>query len=167
MDKEYYKIESYYDQNQKTNYIIINSEEKIKSYDYEQNLVYKKYISFDKQLIPFVFSNINIYDKNGITNLLTLNRIGIRIWNFHSGELLNFINIPDIYNICLWDSEYIFARTEFISLIEIKTGKVVKKLNSKNSFDILSIKKGYIPKYKNCLMTQSCDGHIMLWIIKK
>jgi hypothetical protein len=69
MDKDYYKIESYYDKNQKTNYIILSSEEKIKSYDFEQNLVYKKYISFDKQLIPYDFSHINIYDKDGITNL--------------------------------------------------------------------------------------------------
>jgi hypothetical protein len=77
--------------------------------------------------------------------------------------------MPDVYNICLWNSEYLFARTEFISLIEIKTGKVVKKFNSnkKNSFNIISMRKGYIPQYKNCLLTQSSNDHIMLFIIKK
>ena len=168
-DNKYYGIESYYDQNQKTSYIIINSNENIKSYDYQQDLIYKKYISFDKQLIPYNYFDIIIYDKGGVTNLLALNSIGIRIWNFHSGGLLNSINMPDIYNICLWNSEYIFARNEFISLIEIKTGKIVKKLNldDKNLFYIVSVKKGYIPQYENCLLTQNNNGHIILWIIKK
>jgi len=162
-------LESYYDQNQKKSYIIISSKENIKSYDYEQNIVYKKYISFDKQLIQYNYSNINIYDKDGITNLLASNSIGIRIWNFHSGGLLNVINMPNLYNICMWDSEYIFARNGLMSLIELKTGKVVKKLKfdeEENLFDILSIKKGYIPQYENCLLTQISNGPIILWILK-
>ena len=162
-------LESYYDQNQKKSYIIISSKENIKSYDYEQNIVYKKYISFDKQLIQYNYSNINIYDKDGITNLLASNSIGIRIWNFHSGGLLNVINMPNLYNICMWDSEYIFARNGLMSLIELKTGKVVKKLKfdeEENLFDILSVKKAYIPKYENCLLTQISNGPIILWVIK-
>ena len=170
-DNKYCGIESYYDQTQKTSYIIISSENIIKSYDYQQDLVYKKYISFEKQLIPYNYSNINIYDKDGITNLLASNSIGIRIWNFHSGGLLNFINMPDINDICLWNNEYIFIRTiaEFISLIKIKNGKVVKKLNldDKNLFYIFSIKKGYIPQYENCLLAQTSNGLIILWIIKE
>jgi hypothetical protein len=46
-DNKYCGIESYYDQTQKTSYIIISSENIIKSYDYQQDLVYKKYISFE------------------------------------------------------------------------------------------------------------------------
>lgn len=167
-DYKYYKIESYYEQTQQKSYIIISSGEHIKSYDYEQNIVYKKYISFEKQFISYCYSNINIYDKDGATNLLASNSIGIRIWNFHSGGLLNVINKPDIYNICLWNSNYIFARTNNLKLIELKTGKVVKKFNSDttNDYNIISIKKGYIPKYENCLFTQGNNGLIILWIIK-
>ena len=45
-DNKYCGIESYYDQTQKTSYIIISSENIIKSYDCQQDLVYKKYISY-------------------------------------------------------------------------------------------------------------------------
>ena len=95
----------------------------------------------------------------------------IRIWNFHSGELIKKIEAISIhlYGICLWNNNYLFVgcQDNSIKLIELNTGKTVKILIGHNT-SINTIKKIHDPIYGEFLLSQALfkDG-IKLWKIKK
>ena len=92
----------------------------------------------------------------------------IRIWDFHSGLLLNKINVNGgkLYGICLWNNENIFVGNEkrIISLIKLNEEIEIKNVGGHKS-RVLSIKKINHPKYGDCLISQSCNC-IKLWAIK-
>ena len=101
------------------------------------------------------------------------NKGNIKIWNFHSGELLNKIKIindtfpenKEIYGLCLWNNEYIFVgcNDKNIKLIEINKGKVIKKLTGHEN-TVSTIKKVVHPKYGQCLISSGNDNKIKIWI---
>ena len=93
----------------------------------------------------------------------------IRIWNFHSGELIKKIKVSDDYlsGICLWNNEYLFVGCfdKTIKLIEMKKGIIVKSLKGHQN-RVLTIKKINCPKYGDCLISKGWkDDQIKLWII--
>ena len=62
----------------------------------------------DKDFSPHLSLIVNNYEK--ITKLIDSSIDGnIRIWNFHSKELLSRIKVSSngIQDICLWNNEYI------------------------------------------------------------
>ena len=160
-------IDIYYDNKSSKNYILTCNVGFIKSYDYNNNDVYKNYsdneenggcsviIREDKEIIELIESS---YDGN------------IRIWNFHSGELLNKIKVSDdcLREICMWNNEYIFigCNDSIIKIIELKNEKIIKELKGHKN-EIISIKIIDHPKYGKSLISQGGgDDNIKLWICK-
>ena len=165
-DKTYY-IDTYYDNKIKKNFIITCNFNHIKSYDYEKNELYHKYYEKDDGA-HYTFSINNI---ENITKIFESSNSGIvRIWNFHSSELLDKISINNkrIFSICLWDNNYLFAGCDdnSIKLIELKTGKVVKNLEGHNNI-VLTIKKINHPKFGECLISKGFkEDPIKIWAYK-
>jgi len=163
-DNTFY-IDIYYDNQLNKNFIITGNFGYIKSYDYIENKIYHKYNANDNRSHNSII--INNYEE--IIKLIESSIDGtIRIWNFHSGNLINKIKIKNasFYDICLWNNEYLFVGCEdgTIKLIELKTEKLIKELKSHNR-KVLTIKKIIHPLYQNCLLTQGIDRKIKLWIM--
>ena len=163
-DNTFY-IDIYYDNQMNKNFIITGNFGYIKSYDYIENKIYHKYNANDNRSHNSII--INNYEE--IIKLIESSIDGtIRIWNFHSGNLINKIKIKNasFYDICLWNNEYLFVGCEdgTIKLIELKTEKLIKELKSHNR-KVLTIKKIIHPLYQNCLLTQGIDRKIKLWIM--
>ena len=160
-----YFIDIYYDKYFNKNYIITGNEGYVKSYDYIQNKAYYKYNDKDNNK----HYSVIIIEKNKITELIESSYDGtIRIWNFHSGELLKKIQISkdELYGLCLWNNDNLFVGCEdrSIRLIELDTGKIIKNLNGhKNS--VITIKKINHPQYGICLISQACEENkIKMWV---
>ena len=167
---ETYFIDVYYENKINKIFIITGNKGYVKSYDYYNNKLYKKYYDSDlnKSHDSVVVSKYK--EKEEIINLIDSCQNGfISIWNFHLGILLHKINIGYNYleGICLWNEKYIFVGggDNSIKLIEIKNGLIIKSLKGHNE-NVLSIKKNDNKKYGECLISQGNDGNIKLWIHK-
>ena len=172
-----YFIDIYYDIKSSKTYIITGNNQYNKSYDYKNNKVYHKYLdnTFDEEVgSP---SDIEIRDTHclviidfeKIIKMLEASSDGyIRVWNFHSGLLLNKIEVcdRDVYDICLWNKEYLFVgcNDKKIRLLNIKEGTIIEELTGHKKY-VVTIKKFLHPKYGECLISQGHDeDQIKLWI---
>ena len=161
-------IDSFYDNKYSKNYIITSNNGYIKSYDFNKNEQYRKYCDNDNR---GHFSIIINNDKKIIKLIESVCDGNIRIWNFHSGILLKKIKVCNcrLFGICLWDNNNLFVCCEdkTIKLIDIKNGDVINSLSGHIS-EVVSIKKIYHPRYKNCLISQgSYDEQIKIWLNDK
>ena len=163
--KKTFFIDTFYDKDKSTNYIITGNLHYIKSYNYDKNEKYQEYFDSDTGC----HISIIVYNEQGIIKLIESCSDGnIRIWNFHSAELLNKIKVDDdwLFGICLWNNDYLFVgcKDKIIRLVELKEGLIVKYLEGHNS-GIFTIKKIKHPKYGDCLISQGYEGdQIRLWI---
>ena len=161
-------IDNYYDKKTNKNYIITCNQGCIKSYDYTENKLYHNYSDIDND--TKIHYSLIINNKNDEINIIESSKDeNIRIWNFHSGQLLNKIKINNIniYGICLWNNDYLFVGCEdmTIKIIDINNGIVVKNIDGHN-YGITSIKKIIHPKYGECLLSQGyLFDQIKLWKI--
>ena len=165
-DQNIFFIDSYYDKDMGTNFIITPNE----SYFFEKNKIYKTYYSDTKDKTSAIIFND---DKLKITKLISSCASWqgfIKIFNFHSGILLNEIKIIDrIYGICLWNKNNIFVgcQDHIIRLLDINKGVVVENKNLYgHNYSICSIKKIHHPKFGECLISQDKEK-IELWINNK
>ena len=162
-----YFIDTYYDNNLSKYYIITGNDGYIKSYDYNNNKLYHKYLDNDNSS----HINIIINDNNKNIKLIESSSFGdIRIWNFHSGKLLKKLKISNycLFDICLWDNEHIFVgcQDRTIKLIDINNNLIIKNLISHDK-EVCTIKKFNHPKYGMCLISQGLkENNIKLWINK-
>ena len=165
-DKIFY-IDTYYDNKYAKNYIITGNVSNVKSYDYNQNKIYHKYGNSSKR----VHASTIVTNIKEIIKLIESSWDGvIRIWNFHSGELLRRIKSSNnkIFGLCLWNSKYLFigCHDKTIKLIDLKNGKVIKNLVGHNN-EVLTVKKIIHPKYGECLISESyLQDQLKLWINK-
>ena len=163
-----YFIDTFYDKKLSKNYIITGNYNYVKSYDYSNNSLYYKY--YDNESSEHI--SIIINNKEEIVKLIESSQEGsVRIWNFHSGELLNKISlgINEIFGIYIWNNEYIFIgnNDNNLKIIDIKEGKIINNNMILNSGKIISIKEIIHPKYGKCLISQDLDDHIKLWYNNK
>ena len=159
-------IDSYFDNRFSRNYIITCNKGYIKSYNYKENKIYHKYFDNNNALH---LSSI-IYDKEKIIQLIESSTDGfIRIWNFHSKELLNKIQVEVkkcLYGICLWDNENLLVGCEDnkVKLVDLKNGSKTIELIGHNN-KVFTIKKVNHPKYGEYLLSQgSLKDGIKIWI---
>ena len=162
-EKTYY-IDTYFDNKLLKNFIITCNFNYLKSYDYEKNELFHKYYDKDDGA-HFTFSIYNI--ENNIDIIETSNMGIVRIWNFHTAELLNkiSINFKRLFSVCLWNKEYLFAGSDdhTIKLIELKNGKVIKNIEGHNNI-VLTIKKIKHPKLGECLISKGFkEDQIKIW----
>ena len=105
-DKTYIII-SYLDVTKNKNYIITGNMGFIKSFDFQENIIYNKYNDHsNKPHFSLIF-----HKEEKILKLIDSCCDGkIRIWNFHSAELMNIIDFyVRINNISLFKDKYIFV----------------------------------------------------------
>ena len=164
-------IESFYYNKYNKNYIISANKSLVISYDYEENIVYQRYIDNNS---VYDFTSIIIYDDNinNKVNLICSSGDGfIKTWDFHLGELLNIIKINEgyIFSICLFDNKYLFSGGKYYK------NEIIKKEDEKSDFKIIHLNGETTSKliehkiYGNCLITKSLesDGPLKLWKINK
>jgi hypothetical protein len=165
-------IEIYYDNKSSTNYIISGNNGYIKSYDYINNKIYYKY--YDKNYYNDIDDNFFSHDSVIINNNRDLVKMvessedgNVRIWDFHSGVLLNRIKVGDdkLFGICLWSNNYLFAGSDdkSIKIIYLKRNVIINNLKENNT--VITIKKILHPKYGECLISNNWRGQIKTWKI--
>ncbi len=162
-------LQSYYDKKTSKKYIIAGNQNYIKSYDYNSNKVYHKY--YDNK---FEFhSSIIISKVEEVIQLFECSGSTLKVWNFHTAELLKTIKLETIdpnctlrvFCVCLWNNDHIFVscNDKSIKLVNLKNGQTEKILIGHNSM-VLTIKKLFIPKYGECLFSKGDNSDkIILW----
>ena len=91
----------------------------------------------------------------------------IRIWDFHSGELIKRIRINSVHlgGICLLDEKYLYAacKNGTIKLVDLEKGNIVGSLEAGYG-EIINVEKIYHSFYGVCLVSQnSGNNQIKLW----
>jgi len=157
-------IESYFDKKSSEIYIITGNKGFINSYNYNKNELYHKYYD-NSEKIHF---NAIIKEDLDKVKLIESSYDGIiRIWNFHTGLLLNKYKLDEgIRTICLWDDNYLFIGSinKSIKLVNLAEGLIIKSLISHQK-EITSIKKIKVSKYGECLISQGWkDDGLKVWI---
>ena len=162
-----YFIDNYYDNILSKNFIITGNKGFIRSYDFEDNKLYIKYHDNNDNEAHPCFIIIN---NSKIIKLIESGFDGnIRIWEFHSGLLLNKIKASDkrLYGLCLWNFKYILVgcEDEKIRVFDIDNKIFIKTLLG-HTREVLSLRKIIIPEYGNCLISQAYDiDQIKLWTL--
>lgn len=161
-------IDTYYDKKMEKIFILTGNNGNIKSYNYKENKIYKIYNDNDNN---YGHKSIIINYKEGLAKMIESSEEGvIRIWNFHSGDLLNKINIGNggLYGLCSWNDEFLLVGSEdkTIKLINLNKGTIVKNL-AEHSNDVITLKKVIHPKFGECLISQGwVYDQIKLWVSK-
>ena len=149
-----YFIDTYYDNNLNKNFIVTGNYNHVNSYDFDDNRLYHKYFESNNGIHPSVIIN-----KTGekIKLIESCEDGNIRIWGFHSGELIRKIKTENnnLYGMCLWNENYIFVgcKDENIKIIELKNGLLIKNLKGHNG-RIISFKKIIQSNNKEYLFSQ-------------
>ena len=169
-------IDAYYDKNYSKNYIISCNKGNVKSFDFNENIIYQIY-SFNNYNMEdeynYDYKSAIIKEEKTVKKLISSNDIGsIVIWDFHYGLHLQTIEVKrGLYNLlglCLWeDNNYIFVgcSDRSIKLIDLKKGRVIKSLFSHMN-EVLTIKKINHPKLGKCLISKSkINEPLKLWAI--
>ena len=160
-------LDNYFDKNLSKNYIITGNYNHIKSYDYTLNTIYHQYFDIKNDLIHTDIKIIN--DENIIKLIETCTDGYIRIWDFHSGLLLNKINLEKYahpYSLCLWDNQHLLVGCEKkMILLNFHNNNLIKIFDNEIQ---LTIKKIYLYKYGECIISQGLgEDSIKIWFIKK
>ena len=164
-------IDIYYDNELSKTFIITGNYGNCKSYDYKENKIYHTYSDNNNKEDDHCSIIINNKGKDKKELIESSWDGNIRIWNFHSGELLNKIKVSDkaLMAICLWNNDYLFVGDEnnLINIIDLKSKEVIKSLSGHNN-NIITLKKIIHPKFGECLISKGGYGDkIKLWNIKK
>ena len=165
-NEKVYFIDSFYNKMIDKIYLITGNYDYVKSYDFQENALYKIYFNNEESGIHV---SIKVFERDNILSLIESCSFGyLRIWNFHSAELLKKIKIDDdwIFGICLWNEDFAFVscKNKIIKLVDLSKGLIVKNLEGHKS-GIFTIKKLIHPKLGECLLSQGYeDDQIKLWV---
>ena len=169
-NKQVFFIDTYYDKNKLSNYIITCNKGFVTSFDYYKNEIYHTYI--DRNDDDKIRLCAAILDTLEYLKLIESCYDGnIRIWDFNTGELLNKIRViyRQLYGFCIWDENHLLvgSNNKGVNLIDIKRRKVLKRFFEHNS-RVVTIKKIKHKKYGECFLSQGADlDEIKLWVNNK
>ena len=171
-------IDTYYENKNKNKntYIITGNEGNVISYNYEENELYKIYC---EQFENDVFHHcVKIYEDNKesyhIIKLIEssdgINSF-IRIWDFHSSQLLGKIESSNniLRSIGIWDSNFAFAGCgdKSIKLINLESCKIINSLVGHQN-NICTIKIIFHPQLGKCIISQGHNNdQIRIWTLTK
>ena len=134
-------IDNYYDENNNKNYIITGNNGYIKSYDFNNNELFKTYN--DKDNSNHISIIVDNSDKEQIKLIESSYDGNIRIWDFFNGLLIKKINVNDdaIYGICLFNEDFLFVGCDdnSIKIVDLYKNTVIDRLEGHNNC-VVSIK---------------------------
>ena len=161
-------IDIYYDKKSSKPYILTGKRGLVESYDYNDNNIY--HIYNDNHNDDKTHYSLRIKNDNNLIKLIESSEDGkIRIWNFHTGELLNKIYISDanLFGICLWKDDYLLigCGEKTIKILDIEKSKIIGNMIGHNNV-VLALTLVNIPNYGECLISQENGEFIKLWKIK-
>lgn len=174
-------IDVYYDNKSSKNYIISLNSENVKSFDYNENKLYYQYkenyndndskgSDLDEDENTKHVSGF-IYEKDNIIKLIEIDEItNLRIWDFHTGELLDKIRITldKTFDILLLNDRYVAVSCINIGIILYDFKENIITISEKYSKEkcVLTIKKVFIKQYGECIISQESEREgIKLWKI--
>ena len=175
-DEETFFFFFYYEDYKNKIYLLVGNLRYVKSYDYYNNKLYYQYS--DKQNCGSAHTNMIIIKKEENIILIESSLSYIRIWNFHTGKLLNRIcSDKSINSIFLWDNNFLFVGCDkgIIRLVELSENKFIEELQIINNEDInvnvvqsmTIFQKINHPQYGECLMCKVITNKNINIIIKK
>ena len=149
-------IDAYYDELLSKNFIISCNFNYVKSYDFQNNKLYRKYYD---NLNEGHHSSIINKNENVVQLIESCIDGNIRIWDFHSGLLLKKIKVCEnhfLYGLCLWNKKYLYVGCGdgTIKLIDLENKLIIRSLIGCN-MEVLTIKKIIHPEYGECII---CNG---------
>jgi WD40 repeat protein len=157
-------MESYYDDNYSKSYIIISTHEYVKSYDYNNNALYHKYNNNIKRLH---FSLIIKKHEEVIKLIESCYDDNLRIWNFHSGELLQKIKVGvgGLQSICFFNNgDLIVSNNKKIKMVNL-TNRFITDL-IKTDKNIVSVKIVYFQNEEYIIFQGQENNPINIYNIK-
>ena len=164
MDENTYFIDSYYDNKFKKYYILNGNFSDVKSYDFEERELYKRY----KGIPQSWHMSAIIYENKQNQILVESDGNGyIRMWEFHTASLIKsiFTNyLVNLRGICLWNERYLFAAANDhqIKLFDLIEGKYIK-LYKEHISTVCTLDKIKTNRFGECLLSQGLDGKIKIW----
>ena len=159
----------FYDKNLDKYFIVTGIEKGVISYDYQEFKIYKQYIEKNDDLFLDDHDSIIIIQEKEFVKIIESCEDGrIRIWDFHSANLLNKIEVCEskLHGICLWNKKFLFVGCDDTTLKLIDLEKNFLVNNIKTEGYIINAKKMYHNEYKECLITQDWRNQIKIWTIK-
>ena len=160
-------IDIYEDKKSLKKYIVTGNKNYLKSFDYQNKKLYKKY--YEKY--NNAHFNYIIDDKGEIVKLFDICEDGyIRIWNFHSGIMINKILVSRecLYDLCLWDENILLVSSQdkTIKLVDLKNNKVIKNMKGHNNY-VITLQKINHTQYGTFLLSHGFENdQIKIWRIE-
>ena len=109
-----------------------------------------------------------IVERNNIIQLFDSNQTGINIWdinNKNEKSKINFQSFSIIYDICLWNNDYLCASTNNgLHLINIKDNKIIKTFDDKPK-NFGKIRKIYISEIGHSIIGIDSNHNLCSWPI--
>ena len=173
-------IDTYFDKKLSKNYIITGNYGFVESYDFTNNNIYHKYTQYNNDINnknhtysyeSLIISTLeDIENEKSILKLIASCSDGyIKIWNFHSGEILKLIKVFGVFlhSICLINNNYLAVGCgdKTIKIVDINKGKTMKTMF--NQYDVNCIKSIIHPLYGICLISQTNQPQIYFYIKEK
>ena len=168
-NNETYFLDTYYDGDEFKYFLISGEMRCVKSYELNTHQLFRTYIDYNssaEHLSAFVYKNMDI------TELVECEFYGfVRIWNFHSGNLIRKIEICKripLVSMCLWNKEFLLISCVdgTIKLVDFKNYSFIKSFSGHNN-EVCTIKKIIHPNYGECLISQGiANDQIKMWIIE-
>ena len=165
-----YFIDTYFDDNELKLYIIAGHFNCMKSYDYKNNTLYKKYFELNTY-DTYEHCSAIIYSNKGVTTLIDSccgKSQYIRIWDFHSSILIKkiFVNSKSM-GMALFSENYLIigCLDKTLKLVELSEGKIITSIIGHKNW-ICTIRIINHNKYGKCLISQGRrNDKIKLWIL--
>ncbi len=153
-----FDINCYYEKKSQKNYFFFGGPGFLKSFDVNKNEIYKIYCNNDE----IINCQVLIYDENKIIKLISAGGGMVRIWNFHTGALLNSIKLNNnkynIPKICIWNNDYLIGACQQygLKIFDFKNKNVPQTISGFGDSD--DVKKIIHPIYGECLIYLTSRG---------
>ena len=161
-----YFIDVYYAVKDAKYYILNANSQDVKVYDFKTGQIFKNY----KGTPQTWHMSATVIDINKVPTLIESDGNGnLRVWGFHSGELIKTISSGGIINLrglCVWNEQYVFSTgSDYqVKLYDITNGVYVKGFPGHKS-TACSVEKIVHPLYGECLISHGLDGNLKLWTL--
>ena len=165
-DDKSYIVDSYFHPNLKKYFIIVGNEHYIKSYNFHDSTLFKKY--YDNSIILHMYFTFLYKDQKLF--LIEADMEGfVRIWNFDNALLIKKILVREklkLRGICLWNENYLIvgASDKYIKIIDLINNRIE---NLKCTELLCTIKKISSKNLGECLLAQGRSNSGVIKLYKK